>query len=81
MKTKMIIKFNSFVSYETARQIKKELLCQWNDDGIVLTDPSIEVQAIILEPEKGEIKVINLTDERVKTRKNIFGKIKKLFFH
>ena len=79
MKPKMIIKFNTFVSYETAQKVKKELLNQWNNDVMVLTNPTVEIQAIILEDAKGEIKVINLKEGSTKNRKNILEKIKKLF--
>lgn len=79
MKSKMIVKLNTLVSYETAQQVKKHLLNQWNNGEIVLTDPNVEIQAIILEDVKGEITVINLKDGSTKKRKNILKKIKKLF--
>lgn len=79
MNPKMIIKFNSNVSYETAQGVKNELLKQWNKDGMLLLNPVVEIQAIILEDVKGEITVINLKDGSTKKRKNILKKIKKLF--
>lgn len=79
MKTKMIIKFNTFVSRETARQVKNELLHQWHNEETILLPPDIEIQGIISEDVKGEIKVINLKNGSTKNRKNILKKIKKLF--
>lgn len=79
MKTKMIIKFHSNVSLETAHKVRSTLLRQWNNDEAILLPYNVEIQAIILEDKKGEIKVINLRDRSVKNRKNILEKIKKLF--
>lgn len=79
MKTKLIIKFHSNVSFETAHKTKDTLLHQWNNDEAIILPHNVEIQAIILEDEKGEIKVINFRDESVKNRKNILEKIKKLF--
>lgn len=79
MKAKMIIKFNKFICYKDAIRVKNELLSQWHNDEAILLPHNVEIQAIILEDEKGEIKVINLKDERDKNRKNILEKIKKLF--
>ena len=79
MKAKMIIKINNTVSYETVKRLKTNLIEQWNYDGIVVTSQGVDIQAIILEDEKGEIKVINLKNESVKTRKKVFEKIKKVF--
>lgn len=79
MKTKMVIKLNAIYPYETAQRIKENLLKQWHNDEAVIYPADVEIQAIILEDEKGEIKVINLKEERAKTRKNILEKIKKLF--
>lgn len=79
MKTKMIIKFNKFISYENAFKVKKDLLKQWRYEEAILLHPDIDIQAIILENDKGEITVINLRDKKVKTRKNILKKIQKLF--
>lgn len=75
MKTKMVIKLNAIYPYEKAQFIKEELLRQWHNDEAVIYPAGVEIQAIILEDEKGEITVINLA----KNRKNILEKIKKLF--
>ena len=79
MKTKMIIKVNTLLSYETVKHIKEHLLHQWNNEEALLIPHNVEIQAIILEDEKGEIKVINIKDGSTKNRKNILEKIKKLF--
>ena len=79
MKTKLIIKFDNLIHQKDAFMFKNELLYQWNNDEAILIPPHIEIQAIILEDEKGEIKVINLKDGSTKNRKNILEKIKKLF--
>lgn len=79
MKTKMIVKFNSFLSYENAQKIKCDLLYQWHNNEIIACNKHVEILAIILEDEKGEIKVINLKESSVKNKENILEKIKKLF--
>lgn len=79
MKTRMMIKFKKMVTNEVYEEIKNYLLEEWNEKGIIATTPDFEVQAIILEAENGEIKVIRLEDGRVKTRIKILEKIKKLF--
>lgn len=79
MKTKMIIKLNKFIRYEDAIRVKEDLLNQYHNEEVILLHPYIDIQAIILENEKGEITVINLKDKKVKTRKNILKKIQKLF--
>ena len=79
MKAKMIVKCNAYISHIDKRYITNYLLHDWNNKGVVITNPDIEVQAVILENDKGEITVINLTDKKVKTIKNMLEKIKKLF--
>lgn len=79
MKTKMIVKFKRMVSNQDYKRIMGHLQEDWNKRGMLVSNPNIEVQAVILENEKGEITVINLTDKKVKTIKNMLEKIKKLF--
>lgn len=79
MKTKMIIKVNTIMPYEAGKKLKEHIMQQWNNDGIVLVDNCVDIQAIILEDPKGEITVINLKNASVKNKQNILKKIKKLF--
>ena len=79
MKTRMIVKFNKFVSNQDYKRIMNCLLTGWDEKGIIATSPDVEVQAIILEDEKGEIKVIDLANGSVKNREKTLEKIKKLF--
>ena len=79
MKTRMIIKYDGFMYHQDAEFLKERFLEEWNNKGIILLPKNIEIQAIISEDDKGEIKVIRLEDGRVKTRIKILEKIKKLF--
>ena len=79
MKTRMIIKFKKYISNQDYKRIMEHLLTEWNERGIIAISPDVEVQAIITEDAKGEIKVINLANGSVKNREKTLEKIKKLF--
>ena len=79
MKAKMIVKSNSLVSIKDREKIADYILDAWKKKGIIVQDSTFDIETIIYENEKGGIEVLNLKESSVKTRKNIFKKLKKLF--
>ena len=79
MKAKMFVKSNTLLNVEDREKIADYILDAWNKKGIVVQDSMFDIETIIYENKKGGIEVINLKESSVKTRKNIFKKLKKLF--
>lgn len=79
MKAKVIVKSNTLLGIEERKKIVDYILDSWNKPGIIVQDATFDIETIIYEDKEGELKVINLKESSVKSRKNILKKIKKLF--